>query len=275
MEMNRFPARAELGTVWMAVLGIVIGGFASSRDAQASGLPLDPSQFANLANLLDPLLVSSAIRSVGGIADHRPYDPATVPIERGSGIELSVEVSLIKVPPDFIAALGRAGISDPTSIPPALPIPRLQLRKSLGDSASLGLSAISYKNYKIYGGDLKVVLSQPEEGVSWGARITYASAELGFVKTRTVSPQLLLSKPLEFAEPYMGAGWQIINGSLNLDVNVLGTRFQASKDASMNSFFAFMGLMIRPAPMGLLLVMEGSYNQGGTATLGGRVGLAF
>ena len=264
--MNRFAVAT--------ILCLATGPF-TPDSARAAGLPLDPSQFSNLANLLDPVLVSSAVRTVGGLADHRPYDPVTIQAERGLGFELGLEATLVKVPPDFTASLIRAGISSPNSIPPALPMPKLHIRKSLGDAFSVGVSGIFVNSYKIIGGDAKIVLSAPEEGVSWGLRLAYSSAELGFVKTRTWSPQLLISKSLEFAEPYLGTGWQFINGSISLDADIMGIPFQASRDATLNQFFAFMGLMIRPTSTGLLLAVEGSYNHGGTSTLGAKVGLAF
>jgi hypothetical protein len=146
---------------------------------------------------------------------------------------------------------------------------------SLGPRFSGGGSALKYQAYEVYGGDLKLVVAQPEEGVSWALRLAYSQATLGVASTKTWTPQVQLSKPLTFAEPYLGLGYQLLSGKVTVEQEVMGIPLTASKTGTARQPFAFLGLQIRPTRPGFLISVEGAYNPAGLPTLGAKVGLTF
>ncbi len=258
----RIPALA-----WLA-----LGAAAGSPTAVWAGLPLDPSNFPDLAQLLSTTFANPVLRTVGTLGDHRPYDGASLPLD-GMGMEFSLETTLVRVPESFLTALQTVGVT--TTLPDSIPVPRAQVRKRFGSHLGAGVSWAQYQGYKIWGGDAKLVLDQPEEGLVWAIRICYATTTLGFAKAQTWSPQIVASKPLMFAETYIGAGAQLVTGSIEFTQTVLGHTFSASQAGSASQFVAFMGVQFKPVNPGFQITVEGAYNSAGLPTLGVRTGVAF
>lgn len=255
---------------WLLALALSVVSFPEA--SRAAGLPLDPSNFTDLSALLAQSFADETVRMVGTLTDHRAYDPAS---NSGSMLEAGIELTLIRVPQSFITELESVGLTDTSSIPPSLPLPKLHARVSLGPRFSVGASALRYQAYEIYGGDLKLVVAQPEEGVSWALRLAYSQATLGIASTKTWTPQVQISKPLTFAEPYLGLGYQLLSGKVTVEQEVMGFTLTASKTGTARQPFAFLGLQIRPTRPGFLISVEGAYNPAGLPTLGAKVGLTF
>lgn len=246
--------------------------------ALAQSLPLDTSLFSDPSQLLPAGTATEIIKTVGQFADQRPYEPAS-PLGTSAGVDLGIEVTLMRVPDSFTAKLQEAGVSSGTELPPAVPLPRIHLHKGIGKRVDIGVSWIGYQDYRIYGGDVKVVLFNPDQGPVWALRLGYANARLGFVFSKTWTPQLLISRPLHFAEPYLGIGYQIITGKIAVPVP-LPAPFDdqaatINSEGKAQSFMAFTGVGFTLGPTGIRLTLEGAYNQKGAHTLGTKVGLRF
>lgn len=238
-------------------------------------LPFDPSLFSEISELVVGDAPEVIIRSVGLATDHRPYEPAT-PLGTSIGLDLGIEATLVKLPDEFSTALQNAGLTS-TTAPPSIPLPRILIHKGIGNRVDIGLSWIGYRDYKIYGGDFKVVLSKPDEGLTWALRLNYARSKISFVKTQTFTPQLLVSRKLAFADPYMGIGYQWSKGSITVPIPLPAPFDSLTQDvtaeATGKSFMSFLGVLFVLGPTGIRIGLEGSYNASGHHTLGTKVGL--
>lgn len=261
--------------------------------------------FATPGPLSNPLgdlsgITDVFIRTLGIVLNHRSYEPAT-PLGTSPGIDLGVDVTLVQLPSTLLQGIPQAGT---VTLPPIFPEARmLNLHKGLTDSIDIGASYFSYLGITLWGADLKVVLANPEEGLTWAIRLGYASAYLplgatqqdlnydGYslplslsmnLKTTTWTPQLLISRKLDFADPYMGVGYAFVTGSINFDVNTslsipkgITLPQIPSASASGGAFFAFLGLSLRMPILGLRMTLEGAYSPLGYNALGTKVGFGF
>jgi len=238
-----------------------------------AAFPFDQDLFSDL----DALLNQSApalIKTIGFIADHRPYQGATG-LGTKPGIEIFVELTLGTIPDDFKTALETAGMSA-SDLPPSLPIPKIHLHKGLGQKAELGLTFLGYSGYLVAGMDFKLVVLQPEEGINMAVRVGFSYAQLGIIKTRTWTPAILISKKFTGVDPYLGIAYQYVSGTLNITLEPLPSVFVSrSADASGGTFMAFLGLGFKLGPTGLKMGLEGSYSSYGAHTLGTTFGFSF
>lgn len=253
-------------------------GIACVDQAVAGPLPVDPSQFGNFENLMNQSTVNTFIRTVGIYADQRPYQPAT-PLGVLFGFEAVLEVTLMKIPDDFAQAVQEA--SGSAIALPVLPLPRVQVHKGIGDSLDLGASFVGYEGYVIYGADAKVVLWNDEETPTWAMRLCYSHSDVGFLTTTTWTPQLLMSRKLEFADPYIGIGYEFVSGTLTAttdptQVAVLqAVGLPNALSGSGGAFMSFLGVGLRIPYLGFKLTIEGSYSPIGADTLGTTFGFSF
>jgi hypothetical protein len=240
-------------------------------------LPIDPSLFNDPSQLLDQALVTTLVKTVAFYSDHRPMNPAE-PLGAIPGIELGVELSLIKMPDDLAPQLQRAGLGVGSSIPPSLPVPKLHLRKGLG-RVDLGVSGtgIAYQSYLIAGADLQLLINRPEEGITSALRLGYTVSRIQIVSSETWTPSVIFSRQLDYFFPYLGVGYQMGSGTVKVTYTepLLGQSITASKTGSARSLFAMLGTIFRFGPSGIILTLEGSYHQLGMATLGAKFGLRF
>jgi hypothetical protein len=243
--------------------------------ANALGLP-DPSVLSNPDALGLGGLPNEAIKTVGIAFDNRAYQPAT-PLGT-SGVDLSVEATAVRVPDSFKAALVQAGFGDASQIP-ILPSPKLSLHKGLSDRTDIGGSLIALRDYMVVGGDIKVTLNDPElEGPTFALRLSYNYAKLGFVIAHTYSPQILMSRKMEFADPYIGLGYQYARGSVqyNFETSIPGVVVPLGPFAGAGGgAVAFLGVGLRPPHIGLKLTIEGSYSTIQAHALGLKFGFSF
>lgn len=254
----------------LSVILFLLESLLCIHNAFAATLPIDPSKYQDPTVLIGHSIPNALVKTVGLLTDHRPYSPATG-LPPNPGIEFGLEITAVRVPGDLSAALEEVGAKLET--PPLIPLPRLMVRKSFGSRAELGLSAIKYKIFRAYGGDFKIVIFDPEdgEGVTWAARVNASWANLGLVYVQTTTPQVLISRRMDFADPYIGVGYQMMSGEIKLDY--MGIKLKSEGNAK--AFMSFMGVKFRSDLTKLYLALEGSYNSGGGHTLGTSFGLSF
>lgn len=250
-------------------------------NALASGFPVSPGAFADPFALVTPSLVNAITRSIGLTTMHRAYEPATPAGRRG--LDLGVEVTLAKLPPEFATEMSAAGASGAENVP-FLPVPRVNLHKGMGDRVDAGLTFIFFQGYRILGFEAKFVLAQPEEGPTTALRLHYTTTafkvtdsvtmELG---TKTFAPELLWSRALDFADPYIGVGFAYAIGTMKVTLDLPDPMPDQSSETTGRGTgaYAFTGVAMKIVPLGLKLTLEGAYSMAGASALGLKFGFNF
>lgn len=207
--------------------------------------------------------------------DHRPMEPAT-PLGVTQGLELGLELALVRFPDKLVPALQSIGADTSALEMGVIPAPKLHLRKGIGPNVTFGSSFVWYQQILVYGMDLKYTFLQPEEGVTWAIRLCYSKANVMYVKSTTWAPQLLISRALEFADPYLGLGAQLATGEMNLSFEASpGVTAHVRDSANVYAFQAFIGTKFRPPNLGIQFTLEGGYNHLGMHWLSTRAGVSF
>ncbi len=246
----------------------------TSHLTQADFSGFDPSQFSNPAQLLSPSIINPVITGMGIAIDHRAFEPATS-LGTNPGIDIGVELELVRIPDPVFTALELAGGSPVPTSSRTAPVARLRLDKGLSDHTSFGLSFIGYAGTLLYGFHIKYILIKPEEGLTWALRGSMGWAKVGFVYSRTITPALLVSRQMDFADPYIGLGYQFVTGSFDIPVVVGTETVHLTGDGSGSALTAFLGTRFRIAPMGFQITLEGGYSTGGANYLGSKLGFSF
>jgi hypothetical protein len=261
-----------------------------ARAAAGLGIPeLD------VGSLISQSVVDSLVVLAGFGFQHRPYEPAT-PLLLSSpvGFDLSFEATLVKVPDGFFESLAEIGMPMAANELPSLPSLKFHAHKGFAETLDIGGSAIWYLNNKVLGADAKVLVLQAEEGPSIAMRLCYTYATLGSnnvtVTTHTFSPQILLSRPIEFADPYLGIAYEYTYGRVTADMTAeakaqaeaagipaelvpdIGTLEKFSR--AMGGM-AFGGISLRVPRSGLRTTLEMSYNTAGVSSMGMKLGFSF
>jgi len=277
----------RLRTFTFLLLLAVAGSLCVAPRAHALGeLPigLDPN------SLVSDDIVNAVVGLIGIGFQHRPYEPAT-PLGLMVGMDLSVEATLVKIPDSFFATLAANGAGSASAPIPSLPMARLHLHKGFGEFVDLGGSALVILGNKILGGDAKVVFLQGEEGPTYAFRFCYTYVDLSFsgvnVSTKTYAPQLLMSRQMDFADPFLGVGLEYSTGALDgsrtpdapagvvLPPGVTMPTVTIHKTGIAYGGQVFGGVSLRIPRSGLRMTIEGSYNTAGTSTLGLKSGFTF
>lgn len=248
-----------------------------SVQANAGMSILDPTSFTNgiPADVAD-----AAVKTFGIYLSHRPYQGA-VSMFGNNSLDIKLEVTMMKVGEGIFKAMAANGMSAGTSSSNnALPIAKVHLRKSMSPAVDIGFSGIVYSGQRAYGGDIKIELSNPEEGISTALRFgySYASSSLLYLKSATViSPEFVASRKLNFAEPYLGVGGRYLTGTIAIpyDAGPLGT-IMLEKAGSGYTAYAFTGVNFQIlGPAGFRLGMEGTYDISGFSSIGTVFGIGF
>lgn len=258
-------------------------GIASAMASPAAwaGNPLDPGSLVDPTVLLTPSLVNATVRAMGLATDHRAYEPAT-PLGTSLGVDISLEATLTKLSREFFTELEKIG-NNSLSSTPNYPVFRLNLHKGLGPSFDFGASLIFFDQYRTLGFEVKIPLSLPEEGPNWALRLSYTnyyfSIENGAkveLSTKTFTPQIVISRPLEFAEPYLGVGYQYSFGTVTVTVPLtpLPSLVQSQGGRGGGGTF-FTGVGLKIPNTGLKITIEGAYSTADILALGTKVGFAF
>ena len=126
------------------------------------------------------------------------------------------------------------------------------------------------------------MISEPEEGPAFAFRLgyTYINTPAAFVRhTSVLAPELVTSKRLMFAEPYLGVGTRLIRGTLDIPFQVAYspvTLPDVVRDGSAIDAYAFTGIYFRIlGATGLRMGIEGSFDLSGYHTIGTVFGLGF
>ncbi|MGK5085807.1 hypothetical protein WDW37_21165, partial [Bdellovibrionota bacterium FG-1] len=104
--------------------------------------------------------------------------------------------------------------------------------------------------------------------------------------TKTFSPQLLVSRQMEFADPYLGIAYSYATGVADADIvgiinSVTGVGTETiplpslHKTGSAQGAMAFGGISLKLPRSGARMTLEFSYSTAGTNTLGTKIGMAF
>ncbi|MEN9722299.1 MAG: hypothetical protein RJB38_285 [Pseudomonadota bacterium] len=232
----------------------------------------------SLNDLISPALQKEGVRFAGLLAAHRPYQPAT-PLGTTPGLEASIEASLLQIPGSFLDELKNAGVT-PSLKSNSLPIAKLHLHKGIYPQLDLGLSYFKYQAFVLYGADLKWAFLVPEEGPTWAARLCYSQASLQYVRTKSWSPQLLISRRLDFADTYLGIEYTWITGRItgSQTVDVLGVPVTTEIDVrgiKATGGSGFIGIGMKIPGLGLKLGLEGAYSFVGAHSLGTTLGISW
>ena len=266
------------------ILLLAVELFGGAPAFALGSLPFSPSSFPNPLSIISDTVLSGVIKGLGVTTDHRAYEPASPMGTRG--FDLSIEATLSQFPSDFSKALSSVGVTGASSLP-FMPVPRINIHKGISDVMDAGLSFITYGNsFRIMGFELKGVIYQPEEAPLWALRLSYTDASFNVgsdilfgISIKTISPQLVVSRQLEFAEPYIGMGYQYVIGTINVIVPLPApSPIPSVTDSATgrgSSFQAFTGVSFRVVPLGLRLTLEGSYSLSGANSLGTKVGFNF
>ncbi len=244
----------------------------------AYAFSLNPSNFTNPNALIDPDIVAPIVKGIGFATDHRAYEGATA-----AGFDISMQAILVKMTPGFRDALSSAGMG---SLPmPIIPVPRLILHKGIGSRFDAGFSWIFFKEVQITGFDAKVVAFQPEEGPTWAVRLNYSISKLEYgnsdaliaVHTQTLKPEILVSQKLDFAEPYLGIGYQFVRGDMKVYIPLPAPIQSIDKTVSAKGGggLVFIGLGLKVPGIALRLLVDGEYSTAGAHALGAKFGLNF
>ncbi len=247
--------------------------------------------------LLTPVMADAMVTAIGISMDHRSYEPAT---SMDTGLSFGIESTLVQPSSALGTFIGTITNSNTPTTVPILPSLKFHFHKGLSRGVDVGisflppLSSIPYigKSFLI-GGDLKIILWAPEEGLTWAIRGSYNLNSLTVdegalslsMKTATVSPQLLISKKLTFADPYLGVGFQYTYGSAQLTLDPSEFNLPANiptispisitqNGIGINTFF-FMGICLRIPSLAFMLTLEGAYSPYGMNYLGTKVGFGF
>jgi hypothetical protein len=238
----------------------------------------DLSQMPSLNDLVTPSLQREAIRMVGVLAAHRPYQPAT-PLGMTLGLEATIETSLVQVPQSFFDELAASGVAGSFDLR-TLPVAKLHLHKGILSNLDLGASYFGFQDVRLYGADLKWTLIQPEEGPTWALRLCYSQSSIRYFSTKSWSPQLLVSRRLHFADAYLGAEYTAITGRIRgtETADTIGGPVTTSLDLSgirARSGSAFLGLGLRLPALGIKASIEGAYSFVKAHSLGASLGISW
>ncbi len=263
-----------------AILYFIIPAFSYGQGVGQLGL-LDPTLLQQWASSVIPQnIANSLIMTASFYGIHRPYQGATS-IYSYNSIDVYLEATMMKVGSALPNALSTYGLntSQASSIP-AIPNAKIHVRKAFGEWVDVGVSAIGYRGQTIIGGDVKIVLSDPEEGPSYAFRFGYTHLNLPVLYTTSSSfaPELVTSRKLYFAEPYLGGGVRFCTGSVSVPLQLpLSTSpIYLTKSGSGWDEYLFTGIKFRlMGSQGLLLGLEGSFSFTGFHTLGLTAGIGL
>jgi hypothetical protein len=260
----------------------------SESIAFANLLPGLEGALSDVTSLLNEQFAKPFVTTFGLVFDHRAYEPAT-PLGTKIGVDLGVEVTLVQLPTSMRDSFAAQGLdfSSLTFLPSAK---ILNFHKGWTDSVDLGTSIFWFQQYRIWSVEMKVVVFNPEEGLTWAVRLSRTalsipigsidffgqSASFG-IATTTWTPQLVVSRKLNFADPYIAVGYQYATGGINIEGadeirQILGIEPVSATGGGM---IAVLGLSLTPPNVGLRLTLEGAYSTAGFNSLGTKIGFSF
>lgn len=273
-----------------SLLALALVFAAPGRTAWAQAFPLQ--SLLSATGFLDQL-AGPVITGMGLALDFRSYEPAT-PLGTKLGFDVGLaSAALVQVTPGMNAALAQfTGSALPVPVLPNAAV--LVLHKGLGERFDVGLTvlpplpflgSVGLSGIWWWGMSTKWAFWMPEEGPTLALRTSFTQAYLPFTSgstTVTINPQvitqvLLMSRKLEYVDPYVGVGYQYAYGSLGLLIDNPAPVPDVSVPFSGNGagFLALGGVSLRIPYIALRLTLEGSYSSAGANSLGTKVSFSF
>ncbi len=255
---------------WSAILTMACGMWsAPGANAATNFVP------TNLA-VLDNLLVDALIKTAALTSDHRAYAGPS-PLGTLIGLDIGTEGTLVQTPSAFSTALVFATGKASAQIPQYFGVAKVNARKGLPFGFDLGFSyskiAIGGVTYfQSYGGDVQwAPMGKRPAPISFAVRGSYSTNRMLFIRTQTVSADLLLGKKWVIIEPYVGVGLQRWSGRLEVPFTVPTGLIDLDKSGT--SPRALAGIDLR---LGVLrFVPEVSYSMERLLNGGARFAFAF
>jgi hypothetical protein len=228
----------------------------------------DPTSLASLTTKLAEDLVTQVAIS----ADHRAFEPAS-PLGLAIGLDVGLDFVASRMTADFRQALTVAGVQG--SLPDYVLLPRLNIHKGLPWGVDLGFSYIGYQGNSITGYEAKwAFLRGAAVKPSVAVRVSHTASTLFFMKTNTTKIDAVVSKTVGwFLEPYLGAGLQIISGSIETPAGVPDLPADVPRSHSTASPHVYAGLPLKL--VFLHLTAEYDYSFTGIQTFGTKISLDF
>lgn len=238
-------------------------------------------------------LASALQSSVALGMDSRSFEPATT-LGTSLGIDLGLDVVVSKPNGNVEWLLARiSGNSSSDYSMLILPSLLLRLNKGLSENVEIGASYLPAMNLKYIGGSSalgfegKFVIFRPAEGPVWAVRLSYMNNEFILkysplqvkVNTTTMTPQLIISQPFGWANPYLGGAFQYstgtVNGELLIPQLIADPIELTANSATSTAVYFFGGLTMKVPLIGAKIAIEGGYYPNGMDYIGAKVGLEF
>lgn len=218
---------------------LLVGSLLGGRAAWA--LPdFDPGDVSALSSAnLEALVQTVAIGT-----DHRAYMTAR-PLGV-TGIDAGLELTLFRLPSEFLDAMTAAGVA--SGVPALLPVPRLNLHKGFPLGLDLGFSFVTLQGNRILGVEIQWAFLRTKPLLPFVAlRASTTLSRLFFMNTRTYKADILASKGVGLLlEPYAGFGVQFSSGDLNVPVGGPGgLQLSVAGQKSSTDPHVFLGLPIK------------------------------
>lgn len=286
------PGRELVKSCLLSLFGLLLlfeGTLAQADDEET--IPTLP----DADRILTRAVGNAIVTAIGIGTHHRPYEPAT-PLGTAVGFNFGIETTLTQPPTTLGTALGglagiTGGSTDPITVP-IVPALKVHGHKGFGQYVDFGISFIPniptvpiLMSSYFFGADLKVVVKNDEEGVTWAARVTYGLSAIGYsqqsqtikIGTNTFGFQVLVSRRMDFADPYIGAGVEYTLGNLSVTNPVARFIGPESFKQTGSGYGAevFGGVCLHVPYGGLDITLEGGYSPFGMNYLGTKIGFGF
>jgi len=271
---------------------IALGATRSEILTSTPTLPTIP----DVGNYVSQAPVNALVTAIGICMNHRSYQPAT---SLGGSLDFGIEATVSQPPSNLMSTLtGIVGGSSGSSSSIIIPSAKVHLDKGITNRLDLGTSFLYFPSQIHYvagtvmaGIDVKYVILQPEEGITAAVRLSYNYNDLILaysgnsveIKTVTISPQILISKQLSFADPYIGVGYEYTYGSIAASIpspkittlpGVALGPISVGKSGSGSTPLFFGGIAFSSGVL-FKLTLEESYAPGGENYVGIKVGFAI
>ena len=257
-----------------ALLALAATG--SVAPAEAAGISFDPTTVSGLS----ALHVADIIRTMASGGDYRSYSGAST--SSVTGIDMGIDLTGIWAPASFQTAMGVITGTSSAQIPALLPFPRFNARKGLPFGLEVGLSFIPsglIPGYSIqtWGGELKWNLLNKNLAPQVAFRASANYGSLWFIDTHAFKFELVGSKKFGPVEPYVSAGYQLWNGTLNLSSTLQQALALTGVSSQASDSNLVLGGGVSIKLVFLKLVAEYDYNAtgAGVQTVGGRAVFSF
>jgi hypothetical protein len=210
--------------------------------------------------------VNSIMDTISLGADHRAYQSASA-LGIALGFDVGISVTVIPLPKEFQDGLDSIGVNSFSMIP----LPRLSAHKGLPFGVNVGLSYVGgVLDAQIIGADIQYAVINNIALPSVSVRGSFTSAQLGFISSTTYGLDVMASKNLLVADPYVGLGWRLGNSEVDFGDAEIGD-LETTRSISDGRLVAGTALKFGPVRFTPEVVM----NFGGLVTYGAKLSFGF